>query len=224
MKRFLFSGLGLLSIAAVANPVVAADLRRPAPLPYAEAVIPYNWTGIYFGLNGGGGWGRSRFDFPGASTGNFDNSGGLLGVTVGGNYQAGRAVFGIEADYNWTNLRGSTLCPGGAFACGTRNNWLSTVRGRLGYAAGRFMPYVTGGAAFGDIQATISGIGSASATGTGWTVGGGLEWALAGKITAKFEYLYVNLGSVNCGVACGVGPVNVDFATNIVRAGVNLRF
>ena len=196
-------------------------------MPYKAPPLPalYNWTGFYFGIVGGGGWGRSHFDFPGISTGRFDLSGGMVGGTIGANYQAGAFVLGVEADGAWSNIHGSIACPGGVFSCETRNHWLATVRGRLGYAWDRVMPYVTGGAAFGDIEATIPGIGSAKSTKTGWTVGAGVEWAIAGPVTAKVEYLYVNLGSLDCGLACGpAAPVNVDFTTSLVRAGLNFRF
>ena len=148
----------------------------------------------------------------------------MVGGTLGANLQAGAFVFGVEADASWSNIHGSAACPGGLFSCETSNHWLSTVRGRLGYALDRVMPYVTAGAAFGNIEASVPGIGSASTTKAGWTVGGGVEWGLSGNLTAKVEYLHVNLGSFDCGLACGAAPVNVDFTTNILRAGVNLRF
>jgi len=223
MRRVLFSAI-MLSVAAI--PAAAADLRRPDPIPYKAPPLPalYNWSGFYFGINGGGGWGRSHFDFPGVSTGSFNLSGGTVGGTIGANYQAGAFVFGVEGDGNWSNIHGSTACPGGVFSCETRNNWLATVRGRLGYAWNTVMPYVTGGAAFGDIEATVPGIGSAKTNKAGWTVGGGVEWALTGKVTAKVEYLYVNLGNFDCGLSCGAAPTNVDFTTNLLRAGLNFRF
>jgi hypothetical protein len=67
-------------------------------------------------------------------------------------------VFGLEGDIDWSNMRGSftnVACPAG---CETKNNWFSTVRGRLGYAAGRVMPYVTGGLAVGDIETKVGGL------------------------------------------------------------------
>ncbi len=134
-------------------------------------------------------------------------------------------MFGVEGDIDWADINGSTTnaCPAG---CKTSDTWLSTVRGRLGYAAGRFMPFVTGGAAFGDIQASTPGFPQGSADRTGWTVGGGLEAALAGHWTAKVEYLYVDLGSFNCGLNCGAGLTtdNVSFQANLLRAGVNYKF
>jgi len=221
MKRVF---LALVGLAALTGTAAAADLPpRMAPAPYYKApaeVQVYNWTGFYIGINGGGGFGRSQWD----STGSFDVSGGLVGGTVGYNYQFGQAVVGVEGDIDWADINGTTnsACP---FGCKTTDNWLSTVRGRLGYAADRFMPFITGGAAFGDIRASTPGFAGASNTNAGWTAGAGLEFAIAGNWTAKAEYLYVNLGKFNCGISCGaLATDNVSFTTNIVRAGVNYRF
>ena len=221
MKRVFFALVGL---AALTGTAAAADLPpRPAPAPYYKAPVAlpvYNWTGFYIGINGGGGFGRSRWD----STNSFNTSGGLVGGTVGYNYQFGQGVVGLEGDIDWANINGTTntACP---FGCKTSDHWLSTVRGRLGYAADRFMPYVTGGAAFGDIRASTPGFAGANNTNAGWTVGAGLEFAIAGNWTAKAEYLYVNLGKLSCGLSCGLAVTdNVSFTTNIVRAGVNYRF
>jgi outer membrane immunogenic protein len=222
MKRVFFA---LISLAALTGTAAAADLPpRMAPQPYYKApaeVQVYNWTGFYIGINGGGGFGRSQWDSIGSS---FDVSGGLVGGTVGYNYQFGQAVVGVEGDIDWADINGTTntACP---FGCKTTDNWLSTVRGRLGYAADRFMPFITGGAAFGDIRASTPGFAGASNTEAGWTVGAGLEFAIAGNWTAKAEYLYVDLGKFNCGISCGAAATdNVSFTTNLVRAGVNYRF
>jgi len=217
--------LALFGVAVLTGTAAAADLPpRPAPQPYYKtpAVVPpaYNWTGFYIGINGGGGFGRSTWD----TTGSFDTSGGLVGGTVGYNYQFGQAVAGVEGDIDWADISGTTntACPPG---CKTSDNWLSTVRGRLGYAADRFMPFITGGAAFGDIKATVPGFVGADNTKAGWTLGAGLEFAIAGNWTAKAEYLYVDLGKFNCGLSCGVVAAdNVSFTTNLIRAGVNYRF
>jgi len=220
MKRaFLVS----VSAMVLAGQAVAADLPRPGrypPPPMAPPVMLYTWTGLYVGVNGGGAWGTSSWD----STDSFKTTGALVGGTIGYNYQAGLAVWGLEGDLDWTNIKGSTntLCPLG---CETSNTWLATIRGRLGYAGNRWMPYITGGAAFGDIRASTPGFVGNSATNVGWTIGGGVEFALAGNWTAKAEYLYVDLGNFNCGLSCGVATTdNVQFTTNIVRGGINYRF
>jgi outer membrane immunogenic protein len=221
MKRVFLACVGLLALAGTA---AAADLPPAPPNNYYRGppvyVPPYSWTGFYLGVNGGGALGRSTWD----STGGFDTSGGLVGGTLGYNYQIGQAVVGVEGDIDWADISGKTTsaCPLG---CKTGDSWLSTVRGRLGYAAGRFMPYVTGGAAFGNIQASTPGLVGSSATNAGWTVGAGLEFAIAGNWTIKAEYLYVDLGKFNCGLDCGVAATdNVSFSTNLVRAGINYRF
>jgi outer membrane immunogenic protein len=135
-------------------------------------------------------------------------------------------VFGLEGDGDWSDMHGSTpvTCSPN---CETRNNWLATFRGRIGYAFNRFLPYVTGGLAAGDIEAGLAGRATQSDTRAGWTIGGGVEWALAGPWTAKLEYLYADLGKMSCGsAACAgvVGSTDVDFRANILRAGINYRF
>jgi outer membrane immunogenic protein len=222
MKSQCFAFVALLAFTVAA---AAADLSRPPPAPvYPQSPVyapRYSWTGAYFGINGGGAFGSSNWDL----TGSRDVSGGLIGSTLGYNYQVGQAVFGVEGDLDWADINGSSTnsCPAG---CKTSNTWLSTVRGRLGYAADRYMPFVTGGAAFGDINAFTPGFPQSGAERTGWTLGGGLEAALVANWTAKVEYLYVDLGSFNCGFNCGAGLAtdNVSFHTSVLRAGLNYRF
>jgi outer membrane immunogenic protein len=149
----------------------------------------------------------------------------MVGGTAGYNWQLGNAVLGLEGDIDWANLKGtntSTLCPLG---CSTSDTWLSTVRGRAGYAFGGVLPYVTGGLAVGDIRAATPGFVGATNTSAGWTAGAGVEFALPGNWSAKAEYLYVDLGKFNCGTACnGLPTDNVSMHDNVVRAGVNYRF
>src|SRR5262245_4141112 len=146
MNRVFPTTAAILAFTAAAQTAFAADLRRPPPeYPVKAPVVRiFDWTGFYVGVNGGYGWGTSRYEFP-AATNRFDVSGGIAGGTVGYNYQVGQTVLGIEGDFDWQDVNGSAPCVAGV--CQTKSNWLATVRGRLGYAADRFMPYVTGGAA-----------------------------------------------------------------------------
>jgi outer membrane immunogenic protein len=219
------SAAALVALAGTLSAAAAAELaRRPLPPPPVYAPVPYySWTGFYIGLNGGGAWGRSRFAFPGSPPASFDGSGWLAGATLGVNHQLDRWVLGLEGDLDASDIRGSGACPGGG-VCQIRNDRLATVRGRIGYAFDRFLPYVTGGLAVGHLTAGIPGLGSAANTSTGWALGGGIELALTGNWTMKAEYLYVDLGSFDC-VACGgVPPASAGFTTNVFRAGVNYRF
>ncbi len=219
MKKLLLAGAAIIALGSAS--ASAADIQRrqmPAKAPAYLPPPPYNWTGFYVGINGGGGWGRSDFSAP-FSTGSFNTSGGLVGGTLGYNWQMGQAVFGLEGDVDWSNIRGSAACGGGVTVCETRNDWLGTFRGRVGYAFDRFLPYVTGGLAVGDIKTSIAGLGSTNDTKAGWTVGGGIEAAIAGPWTAKVEYLYVDLGRGG-----SILGSDAKFTTNIVRAGLNYRF
>src|SRR5713226_6742448 len=167
MKR---ASIGLLAAILAWGSATAADLSPGYQQPIARAPVyypVYNWTGFYLGINGGGGWGRSQWD----GVDRFDVSGGLIGGTIGYNWQINQLVIGAEGDIDWSGIRGSTttLC---AVGCDTRNHWLGTVRGRLGYAFDRFLPYLTAGLAAGDINASILGFPGGSVSNAGWTIGG----------------------------------------------------
>lgn len=215
MKRIFFA---VTIAASLSTAAAAADMPMKAAAPAAPA---YNWTGFYLGVEGGGGWGRTEQISPGpVSSGKFDVSGGIAGGTIGYNWQNGLYVFGIEGDYSWANVNGSTTAVCGV-SCSSELRSLGTVRARLGYAAGQFLPYVTGGYAFGDLRRGFGGT-SDSKTADGWTAGAGIETILAPHWTVKAEYLYVDFGKNNVPIA-GF-PTTVDFQTHIVRAGLNYRF
>jgi outer membrane immunogenic protein len=226
MTRVLVAALSLIglpfALMASAPRADAADLSL-APLykaPPAEVAPIYNWTGFYLGANGGGGWGHS---FWNANTTGINPSGGQAGGTLGYNRQLGSIVFGVEGDVDWSGLNGTNTTPGCPGGCTTGDSWLSTVRGRVGYAFDRVMPYATGGLAVGDIRASAPGVAGGSTTNAGWVLGGGLEVALPGSWSAKAEYLRVDLGGFNC-TGCGVPTNNVSLQENVFRAGVNYHF
>ena len=109
MRRVLCSIISLLALAATTGMALAADIPRQMPPTKAPAYVApyYNWTGLYLGINGGYGWGRSSWD--GFGSGTFGTSGGLIGVTAGYNWQmpGGPWVFGLEGNVDWSNMRGS---------------------------------------------------------------------------------------------------------------------
>ena len=193
----------------------------------ADSSPAYNWTGFYVGVNGGGGWGQSRHDFEaaGTTTGDYRVSGGTAGGTLGANLQAGGLLLGVEGDMNWSDIGGSDSCPNPNFTCRTRNKWFATARGRVGYALDRFLPYITAGAAFGQIRANIPDFGSARETELGFTGGAGLEVGIVRGLSAKLEYLYLDLGKFNCGFSCtSTGVDDVKFNAHLLRVGLNYRF
>jgi outer membrane immunogenic protein len=228
---------------------VAADMPVPGSVPVPPpAYYPtyYNWSGVYVGVNAGGGFGTSSWanvpvtGGPVVSTGGFNVSGALAGGTLGVNYQTGEFVVGFEGDIDWSGVKGSSsaaacsaLDPGVISAtstCQTNTTWLGTARARIGYAFDRVLVFGTAGAAFDGRQAVITGFGTNNLPPQlGWTVGAGVEYAFTEAISAKAEYLFANLGTNSCpATAAGCGALasaSLSLSTfNMVRAGVNYRF
>jgi outer membrane immunogenic protein len=271
VKKILLGGFALAAL--IAAPAMAADLP-PHPQVYQApplVVVVYNWTGFYIGGNLGYARGRSNANtdpafFP---IGYFDatstaaisalgaqslNSNGFTGGVQGGyNWQAGWAVFGFEADFNYLGTTGSATasgiypcCAPTGFTVATSisSTWLLTARPRVGFAVDNWLFYATGGLAvaqlkgnfvFSDTFATAAESALLSATKVGWTAGAGFEVGF-GYWSLRAEYLYVNLGTASVtstNLTAFAPPISfptnvftnsVDLKANIVRVGVNYRF
>jgi outer membrane immunogenic protein len=174
MKKII---LGMLAGALSAAPALAADMPVKAPPRVAEAVVSYNWTGWYFGVNGGYGWGKSKyrepteFDAGGAifnyADFSYDSKGWIFGITSGYNWQSGRFVFGYEGDSQITGIKGDIRFPASIFAGNpspffntdvkAELDYYGTARLRAGYlVTPSALAYVTGGFAYGRIESTLS--------------------------------------------------------------------
>jgi outer membrane immunogenic protein len=219
--KMIRSGIVAAALAVAPFAAQAADL--PAPSYKAPAYVSpsvFSWSGFYVGLNLGYAFGNSHWDNPIVD---LTPRGAVVGGTVGYNLQTGSWVWGLEGDLDYSAAKGSAACGGGT--CETAMTWLGTARGRLGYGGwSNWLPYVTGGLAFGGVKATNSAVGSTSTTRLGWTIGAGLEYALFSNWSVKAEYLYVDLGKFNCTNCSATGVDNVTYHTSIVRAGLNYRF
>jgi outer membrane immunogenic protein len=166
----------------------------------------------------------------------------VIGGTLGYNWQAGPVIFGLEGDLGNLGLAGSGgyYVPLGYDASTTTDaDFYMTLRGRLGVVMNGWMLYFTGGYLGADTTVSVleacdtlfctAPVVSASSSSfrNGWTLGAGLEAAIEGAWTAKIEYLYYDLGTVNLTTPAGVvGPNNWSVETDgsLVRAGVNYRF
>jgi outer membrane immunogenic protein len=231
ISKKICAGATFVAMLIFSSNVQAADMpnampRAPeySPPPPAYVVPFFTWTGFYAGLNAGYGWGKSTFsgNGPDIST---SPAGFVGGGTIGYNLQTSAFVWGIEGDIDWTNLEDSQtsiFCGG---KCNIKSTWLSTLRGRIGYGADRWLPYITGGLAYGSMNVGTN-TGSETNSKAGWTVGAGLEYAFAGGWSSKLEYLYVDLGSTSCRNAVCTLPLDetATFKASVLRAGVNYRF
>lgn len=221
MRRWIVRAALVLA----ASPALAADYSAGLPDEYFTG----DWSGPYVGINGGAAWGHSRWSAGGAATtDDFHISGGMAGATFGYDIQVRNWVWGVVADIDWTDIEGTDPTPCSP-NCMTSNDWLATARGRIGFAHGAFLPYLTGGLAVGDVKAHFNGntTGVDTDTQVGWAAGAGIEYQFRHGWSLWVEYLYADLGSATCRVIVCSGPPNnssVDFVVSMVRAGINRRF
>ena len=244
IKTLLLSSVALATIAGTA---LAADLpsRRAPPVYVPPPVLPvFTWTGFYVGAQAGYEFGRSnafaRSNLNGAGLASTSGSpkGFIGGGHVGYNYQfpssAGlhgvNFVAGIEGDVDGSNYKTS-------YALGGLRNYAyqpiqGSVRGRLGVAVDRALFYATGGVAFGNIHNSYvnqfnGAVDSLSRTKVGYTVGGGVEYAVTNNISLRAEYRFTDFGTTSDNLTNSTGGgVNVRHreTDNRVQGGVSYRF
>lgn len=234
--------IALAAFLCAANFAWAADLPV-APAPQAPAVYlppappPYSWTGIYFGVNGGGTFAHASDTATitgglaaGSASGSGSANGGVFGGQIGFNYQINQLVLGMEGDFDWSSV--SSTSTFGILSETSKVDWLATIRGRAGFAIDRVMIYGTGGVAFVPTSDNVTATGfgtifNASSTNVGWTVGAGAEAAFAQNWTARVEYLFVDSKfTLNGPLALvgGNGTINGTLTDSIIRAGVNFKY
>jgi outer membrane immunogenic protein len=201
MKKLLLSAVGLLTL-GLAGPAAAADLAaRPyTKAPPMMAAAMYDWSGFYIGANGGWGTSHKCWDFTAGTLtrpeGCHDATGGVAGGQVGYRWQAGAFVFGLEAQGDWANLRGSNVSsflP--TFTNRSKIDAFGLFTGQVGYAWNSALLYAKGGAAVVDERFDIrfvadNTIAGVSGTQTRWgaTAGAGVEIGFAPNWSAAVEY------------------------------------
>ena len=241
MRRIVVTTATLM---AFAGPAFGADLGLASygGEPPAGPVTP--WTGCYVGGFAGGLWASSDKwmvrtpggDFYGQSLGGHDLNSWIGGVQSGCDYQfAGGFVIGFAGDYGWADASGShpsTREFGVSYH--SEIGSLASVTGRVGYAWGRVLGYVKGGAAWerDDYSASTIVVGTAyraSDTRSGWTIGGGGEYAITKFLSGFVEYDYYSFGTETIRLTPQIpglrpGFLDIGESAQVVRAGLNLRF
>jgi outer membrane immunogenic protein len=243
MKRVLLGTVGLIAL-GMGGSASAADL---AARPYTKAPPPpiaavYDWTGFYIGANGGWGRGDKCWDSVAPALligpeGCHDADGGVAGGQIGYRWQAGTWVFGLEAQGDWADLKGSNeslLFPG--FANQSKIDAFGLFTGQIGYAVNNVLFYVKGGAAVTADRYRIFDIPTAIQVGTtgddtrwGATVGAGLEFGFAPNWSAAIEYDHlfmqdrtVTFTTPGTGVFFGADRIRQD--VDLVTVRVNYRW
>jgi outer membrane immunogenic protein len=191
---------------------------------------------------------ESNFKVVGDITPSFDMSGALGGFNFGCQYQFGWWLIGVEGDGAVTNKDGQafnffpgedTVRPRQPFVSQTTERWMATARLRLGWAADKWLFFVTGGGAWSGVEATVwdplvpAVTAHHKRTLTGWTVGAGWEYALGYGWSWKSEFLYIDYGWTRffdpadaCSPDCAVflNPREVSLKNYVFRTGLNWRF
>ena len=236
LKQYLLaSAISMLPFAAS-----AADL--PVKAPYTAAVVPapFTWTGFYVGATIGGVGSSSKAAFSDPVSyyyyGNLNDNGTSVtgGFTAGYNYQINSIVVGVEADYSFAHVSKNTnsLSTYGYSLIGTSElDGFGSVRARLGYVIDRALVYVTGGLAFAEVKGSSNFYepnnagctASFSQTKTGWTLGGGVEYACTDHISVKLEGLYADVGTTSATSAHGCLTTFKNTYT-VGRLGMNYKF
>jgi outer membrane immunogenic protein len=251
---FMWRHIGLVLASSLAASIGALGVASAADMPAqalpmkAPPVVVYNWTGCYGGLNGG--WKEGRFresvDAPaGLATGpggapvvpfpadhidlpRLTADSGAVGGQLGCRWETPQHwVFGVEGDFDWTDLHGTIVSPaggpGGTFvpgdSFGNRARWQSSLRGVAGRSFDKWLLYVTGGLATTDVEMSSNYIattvvpvggapilfpasaGSDSKVLYGFTVGAGAAYAFAPNwdIGAEYRYSQYNGADFNLG-------------------------
>jgi outer membrane immunogenic protein len=256
MKRILLStaSLGMLGLMsqAMMSQALAADLPY-AKAPSATASV-YDWTGVYVGVFGGGGYGNHNVNNSTGSalpfedfTANYSSTGAVGGGEVGYNWQSGSLVVSVEGNLAWTGIKGSDAnqfnagnFPGVAAIDADNLRWTGALLAKAGYAVDRWLLYFEGGYAFGSIQHTntasprVAGfplVDTFNVTANGLTGGGGIAYAVTNNIIAKFDYRYTNFngynrpGNVITGLtANGQIPYTTETTYSVVTLGIDFKF
>ncbi len=209
MKKLLLTTVAFAALGMA--PAVAADLAaRPYTKAPAAAVAAFDWSGFYIGLNAGGGSSHNCWDLINVAgvagfqrEGCHDATGAIVGGQLGYRWQASNWVFGLEAQGDWSDLKGSSASIAPAGAGGTINTKIDAIglfTGQVGYAWNNVLWYVKGGAAVtrNKYTDTVSATGiladSASETRWGGAIGTGIEVSFAPNWSVGVEYNHLFMG------------------------------
>jgi outer membrane immunogenic protein len=229
-------------------------LALPAPgfaADFLETPAVYDWTGFHIGPNIGYAFGgddrvglrESEDGGPFVSEGDvgtLELHGVFGGGQLGFNVQKGHFVFGAEGDFEISDVDddlSAALEEGESASAASDVNWFGTARGRAGWALDKVLLYGTGGIAFADIDYRVGlneGLGESArlandGTEVGYTLGGGVEYAVDDAWSVKLEYQYLNFGKDKISGGDPDEPGEVLLTVEVpnlhsIRFGVNYRF
>lgn len=217
MIRKFLNATATVAALVVVTPVAGADLPSKAPAYLKAPVAPFSWAGFYIGGHAGFASGSTAFadvvnpvtatayiTVGGTDRFTVNRTGFVAGAQAGYNWQVSNIVFGVEGDLGYLGGNASRLTsnPVGEVAGDVRGGLYGSLRGRLGFAADKMLLFVTAGVIGVDDGARVTDQFTPTTLYTnrlgfrsGWTAGGGAEFALSNKWSVKADYLYYDLGT-----------------------------
>ncbi len=251
MKMRLLAGTAVATIMA-GSAAYAADLGVPTKAPMLEPPAPqFSWTGCHVGVNAGLGAGHTQWqdtvpdgnidgDTATNRTAHTDMSGAIAGGQLGCDMEfGGNWVLGIAGSLDGSDITGTNQDQFNApWTLRDNMDWYGSVTGRVGVAVNNVLVYGKGGVAFAhnnfEIENSGVTLGTPSDIRTGWTLGGGLEWAFGPNWSAFVEADYYgfdartetfnNSAAVTGGFVLPPFTINVKPSFETVSFGVNYRF
>lgn len=202
MKTILVSLLVGTAAIGFMTSTYAADLIVEEPVEVGVVDVSGSWDGIYVGAFAGYGWGEvsdpnNYYDFSDSGQ-VIDLSGFLAGVTLGANFTVGSGIVaGVVGDIAWSGIAGESIDYYNDIIIEHDINWVASLRGRLGFDGGAFLPYLTAGLAIANATSLPDNDDSYTDTQThvGWTVGAGVEFAVSEDLSVDLLYRYSDYGT-----------------------------
>lgn len=217
--------------------IFSLDLAAAADAPVVKTPLsPYafDWNGFYAGGHVGYDRGRASVVAGPPAVGDDASFGALYGGVQAGYNHVWRSglMLGVEADLSFPNYLGADDVVWSRTTATSdvahRMDYWGTVRGRIGYAADRWLGYATGGfawsqARFLETPGVLNDEDKVLRLVAGWTVGAGVELPVAAGWSAKFEYLYASFGGADALLPSGTN-VHSAFDLHTIRFGLNRKF
>jgi len=187
----------------------------PPPLPV------FSWTGIYAGGQIGYGFGQDTSTSVAGTPNNSNGRGVLGGAHVGYNYEAGPGglVVGLEGDVNGSSFNGTS-----ALNATTKSPVQGSLRARAGFAVDRALFYATGGGVFAAFNDNYPSGDSSLKARVGYTVGGGIQYAITDLWSVRAEYRYNNFGATTDNLPIAGTTVTHRQIENQVLVGFSYKF
>jgi outer membrane immunogenic protein len=202
----------------------------------------YNWSGVYIGAQAGYSWGSADVNYAGYPDGQYawdlNPDGAIGGIYAGVNWQmASGLVVGAETEFNAHGNSDRAVyidnyapTAPGYYDMEAKLDWSGSTRLRLGYAMDRWMPYVTGGVAYGHYKTNLYDESEGEGNLLGWTAGAGVEYAVTNNLRVRLSYLYTDFGSDDFSTYYNTdgteydGPFKIDLDSHAVQVGISYNF